>query len=190
MTDKAIEALKVLSENVRHKAGIEFGGLRDNEATRSAIVTLMEFARAALEAKAEPVADSRIVPVQPTEAQWSGLARDIIMWMDMGGRPTGESLYEHLDMCGRDIPQWLRDEVPNVNHVPPKGTRAAIIYKAMIMDMPAPPSTAEAQARALEGFAKKMRKEAEDTHFLNLARAYSVAAEQANAEAMRIREEW
>ncbi len=56
MTDKAIEALKVLSENVRHKAGIEFGGLRDNEATRSAIVTLMEFARAALEAKAEPVA--------------------------------------------------------------------------------------------------------------------------------------
>lgn len=45
----ALEALEKLRENVRHPAGIEFGGLRDNEETRTAIVALMEFVSAALE---------------------------------------------------------------------------------------------------------------------------------------------
>ena len=76
------------------------------------------------------------VPFQPTEAQWGGLARDIMMWLRLSGsgRPTGESLYEHLEMTGKDAPKWLLDEVPRTDHVPPKGTLCAIIYKAMLAD--------------------------------------------------------
>lgn len=74
------------------------------------------------------------VPKKPTEEMWSGLARDIVMWMNMGGRKTARSLFDHLDMIGRDIPQWLRDEpeLQHLDHVPSKGTRAVIIYYAMI----------------------------------------------------------
>jgi hypothetical protein len=76
----------------------------------------------------------RVVPVEPTEAQWGGLARDIVMWMDMGTRPTPETLFKHLERIGRNIPQWLRDEreMQHMNHVPSKGTRAVIIYRAML----------------------------------------------------------
>lgn len=80
----------------------------------------------------------RIMPVEPTEAQWGGLARDIVMWMDMGGRPTPEALFKHLGRIGRKVPQWLLDEIELqvMNRVPSKGTRAAIIYKAMLSAAP------------------------------------------------------
>jgi hypothetical protein len=73
------------------------------------------------------------VPIEPTEDQWGGLARDIVMWMDMEPK-TPRALFKHLERSGRDIPQWLRDEpdMKNLDKVPPKGTRAVIIYKAMI----------------------------------------------------------
>jgi hypothetical protein len=77
--------------------------------------------------------DHVVAPEQPTEAQWGGLARDIMMWMDM--RPlTPRALFRHLDQLGRDIPQWLRDEpeMQALDHVPSKGTRCVIIYRAMI----------------------------------------------------------
>lgn len=81
------------------------------------------------------------VPIEPTERQWGGLARDIVMWLDMVGR-TPRHLFKHLKMLGRDIPKWLRDEseMKNLDHVPSKGSRAAIIYRAMIEDA-APDST-------------------------------------------------
>ena len=77
-----------------------------------------------------------LIPREPTEDQWGGLARDIIMWHDMyeGNRRTPAALFLHLKMSGKDIPKWLRDEseMKNLDHVPSKGTRAVIIYKAMI----------------------------------------------------------
>lgn len=71
---------------------------------------------------------------EPSEAMWSGLARDIIMWMDTGGRKTPRSLFEHLDLIGRDVPEWLKNEAEfgNLDHVPSKGTRAVIIFRAMV----------------------------------------------------------
>ncbi len=70
---------------------------------------------------------------EPTEAQWGGLARQIIMWMDMQPK-TPRALFTHLERSGVDVPQWLRDEpeMQALDHVPSKGTRAAIVYRAMI----------------------------------------------------------
>jgi len=73
-----------------------------------------------------------LVPEEPTEDQWGGLARHLMMWLDLTGRPTGSNLYEHLDMVGEDAPYWLKEEIPDDDIVPSKGTRAAVIYKAMI----------------------------------------------------------
>ena len=90
---------------------------------------------AGLDLAAEAGLGSRMmVPVLPTESQWNGLARDLIMWMDLTQRPTGKSLYQHLEWAGREIPDWLRSEIPENDHVPPKGTRAAVIYRAMVED--------------------------------------------------------
>lgn len=68
-----------------------------------------------------------------TDAMWGGLARDIMMWLDFDTRPTAGSLLKHLENVGTHIPQWLRDEpeMQHLDHVPSKGTRCAIIYKAM-----------------------------------------------------------
>jgi hypothetical protein len=72
-----------------------------------------------------------IVPMEPTEPMWSELARDIVMW-DRFPRHTGADLHAHLRSLGRTIPDWLAKEIPDTDQVPPKGTVAACIYKAMI----------------------------------------------------------
>jgi len=79
----------------------------------------------------------RTVPIVPTEAMWGGLARAIMMWLDMAHR-TPRNLFQHLERSGHEIPQWLRDEpeLKNLDHVPSKGTRCAIIYRAMIEAAP------------------------------------------------------
>ena len=73
-----------------------------------------------------------IVPVEPTGEMWGGLARDIVFWTRLDGQPTGAKLYEFLRSLGRDIPDWLLKEIPDVDHVPPKGTVAVVIFKAML----------------------------------------------------------
>jgi len=69
---------------------------------------------------------------------WGGLARQIMMWLDFGDKRTPRSLFRHLEMSGMPIPQWLRDEpeMQALDHVPSKGTRCAIIYKAMLEAAP------------------------------------------------------
>ncbi|MDE2096348.1 MAG: hypothetical protein KGL39_03815 [Patescibacteria group bacterium] len=78
----------------------------------------------------------RLVLAEPSKEMWSGLARDIVMWTGMhcAGDLTPRNLFLHLERLGREIPQWLRDEpeMKSLDHVPSKGTRAVIIYKAMI----------------------------------------------------------
>ena len=75
--------------------------------------------------------------IEPSEAQWNGLARDLIMWHDMGNK-TPRALFDHLTMLRREIPDWLRNEpeMQALDHVPSKGTRAALIYRAMIAASP------------------------------------------------------
>lgn len=72
-------------------------------------------------------------PWEPTDEQWDGLARAIIMWLDMEPK-TPRALFDHLENSGHDIPQWMRDEeeMDQLDHVPSKGTRAVLIYKAML----------------------------------------------------------
>lgn len=75
------------------------------------------------------------VPFTPPEEMWDGLARDMMMWLDMNqGRPTPRTLFEHLKRAHTPIPQWLIDEpeMKNLDSVPSKGTRVVIIYKAML----------------------------------------------------------
>ncbi len=77
--------------------------------------------------------DLLLVPRIATEKMWNGLARAIVMWMDMHPK-TPRALFKHLESIGEPIPQWLRDELEmtSLDHVPSKGTRAVIIYRAMI----------------------------------------------------------
>ena len=73
-----------------------------------------------------------LVPVEPTEAMWGGLARDLMMWLDFGN-PTVEALRKHLSMLGREWPAWMDGESGmKGSGVPSKGTRATLIYKAML----------------------------------------------------------
>lgn len=78
----------------------------------------------------------RCVPLDPAEVQWAGLARDLMMWMDMchgsDTRPTGKRLYSHLNMKYDTIPAWLYDLIPDIDHVPSKGARVSAIYRAMV----------------------------------------------------------
>lgn len=81
----------------------------------------------------------KLVPAEPTEEQWGGLARDIIMWMQLCGndRMSGRGLHEHLHHhCGKAAPSWLFEEVPETDAALPKGTIAACIYKAMLATAP------------------------------------------------------
>lgn len=76
-----------------------------------------------------------LVPREPTEAQWSGLARSIMMWLDFDpSQKTPRYLFQYLEWSGVDIPEWLRkeSEMQALDHVPSKGARCAIIYKAML----------------------------------------------------------
>lgn len=77
-----------------------------------------------------------LVPAEPTEAQWGGLARDVVMWMECYQTRSADSLLKHLNRCGTDIPKWLMEEVKGGSHSLAKGTVAAIIYKAMLEDRP------------------------------------------------------
>jgi len=80
--------------------------------------------------KAEP---SLELPLNPPEEMWDGLPRQIMMWLDFGA-PTPANLFKHLERSGWAIPDWLRDEpeMKALNHVPSKGTRCVLIYRAMV----------------------------------------------------------
>lgn len=74
-----------------------------------------------------------IVPIEPTEEMWGGLARDIIHALDFNCK-TPAKMVEFLTNCGVKIPEFFGDEseLKNQDHVISKGTRAVLIYKAML----------------------------------------------------------
>lgn len=89
------------------------------------------------------------VPVEPTEEMWGGLARHLMMWLDFGN-PTVEALRKHLDMLNIEWPAWMDAESElRGSGVPSKGTRATLIYKAMLAAAPAQPA-AQGSVRTVE----------------------------------------
>lgn len=71
-----------------------------------------------------------VLEYEPSRSEWLDLPRDLIMWRDFQ-QPTGASLYKHLKAAGTPIPQWLVDEIPDIDHVPPKGTVAVCVHRAI-----------------------------------------------------------
>lgn len=94
----------------------------------------------------------KAVPLDPTEEQWGGLARSIMMWMDMSDGPKlPRDLLKHLERSGVEIPQWLRDEpeMLSLDHSMSKGSRCVLIYKAMLFDAPKAGGAAVEDIKAL-----------------------------------------
>jgi hypothetical protein len=73
----------------------------------------------------QPTADAKVE--LPTEAMWDGLARDIMMWLDMTPK-TPRALFKHLERTGREIPDWLRNEpeMQALDHVPSRAADGVI----------------------------------------------------------------
>lgn len=74
--------------------------------------------------------------IPPSDEQWGGLARALVFALEIYS-PTPTGILTHLRMSGVDVPQWLLDEpeMKRRDHVLSKGTRAVIIYKAMLHDL-------------------------------------------------------
>jgi hypothetical protein len=99
----------------------------------------------ALAVPAEPVArldpsgfdpsrsDMVSVPRDAPEIMWDGLPRAIMLWMDFS-KSTPRTLFHHLRCSGYEIPAWMEEEgeLLALDHVPSKGTRCVLIYRAMI----------------------------------------------------------
>jgi hypothetical protein len=100
----------------------------------------------------------KLVPEEPTEAQWGELARDIMLAFDMSCKSPA-LLLNFLKNVGREIPKWLLDEVrdPASTHVLSKGTRVVIIYRAMLAATPAPAPAVPVQEPAVpQGWVEQM----------------------------------
>ena len=83
----------------------------------------------------------KIVPEEPTEQQFGGMARDIIQWLRFteSKNQHSESLVKWLKDMGNEIPDWLykESEINHLSkHVISKGSIVAIIYKAMLAAAP------------------------------------------------------
>ena len=125
MVAKAAEAI--------FDAGMEWKAANGGDDATWADVPGEVFARAALTAIHPGLLDGSmvVVPREPTEEMWSGLARQLVLWRDMSDN-TGRGLYQHLKAAGWPVPDWLRKEIPDTNHVPAKGDVAVVIYRAML----------------------------------------------------------
>lgn len=83
----------------------------------------------------------RLVPFNPTQDQWGGLARAIVFWMRSypSNKHTPATLVEFMTSLGHAVPEWMGDETElrATDHVISKGTVAVLIYKAMLAAAPA-----------------------------------------------------
>lgn len=95
-----------------------------------------------------------LVPIDPTEEQWGGLARDIMMAFDLGGKSPA-SLLANMRLRWEELPEWMRKELhdPESTAVLSKGTRAVLIYRAMLAASPqaAQPPAADQQLELERG---------------------------------------
>ena len=127
------EALNDNQKKLNWLLGLEKETLADMAHQQSKIIEKLQKA-----AKAQVVPEGwKLVPIEPTETQFGGIARDIIQWLRFteSKNQHSESLVKWLRDMGNEIPAWLYSE-SEINrlskHVISKGTIAAIIYKAML----------------------------------------------------------
>ena len=74
-----------------------------------------------------------LVPREPSDKHMDGLARAIMLWMDMDERKTPKNLFKHLHNTGEEVPLWLSTLLfYGDENVMPKGMRCLLVYKAMI----------------------------------------------------------
>jgi hypothetical protein len=76
----------------------------------------------------------KLVPLEPTEKQWGGLARDLGKYMQMYDRYSPKSLKKFLDRFVGEPPEWLTKEVGNWESDAAFATAdlPVFIYKAML----------------------------------------------------------
>lgn len=87
--------------------------------------------------RALEAAGYRVVGPEPTEAQWGGLARAIVMWCQMTGPHTPVSLLQHLERTGETPPDWLlTDPEMLCLGALSKGTISAFVWRAMLAAAP------------------------------------------------------
>jgi len=88
----------------------------------------------------------QLVPFNPTEEQWDGLARAIVFWMRSypSNQHTPRTLVEFITSYGHAVPKWMEEEAELLakDHVISKGTVAVLIYKAMLAASPKPEGAA------------------------------------------------
>lgn len=124
----------------------------------------------------------KLVPVEPTEEMWGGLARDLMMWLDFDNK-TVEALRRHLAMLNVEWPKWMDDEDElKGSGVPSKGTRATLIYKAMLAAAPAAPVVQEEQESVAQKILDLILAECKYWHYRDEARRGGFAALYAKAK--------
>lgn len=76
----------------------------------------------------------KLVPVEPDEKQWCGLARHLGRYMQMNNRYCPKTLKKYFDRFIGEPPEWLTKEVGNWDseHAFATADLPVFIYKAMI----------------------------------------------------------
>lgn len=78
----------------------------------------------------------KLVPCNPTEEMWGGLARHLVKYMQSHDRYCPKTLGKYISrFIGiKNIPDWLNKEVPNweSDHAFATADLGVFIYKAMI----------------------------------------------------------
>lgn len=84
----------------------------------------------------------RTVPIEPIESQYFNDrsennivdARTVVKFMtgNSSGYLTGTNFYQYISWLGLKAPVWMESYIPNVNHVPPTGAFACVIYRLMV----------------------------------------------------------
>lgn len=75
-----------------------------------------------------------LMPIEPSDEMWDGLARAIVMGRDLGCYRTDE-MRKHLERSGYEIQDWLDLELSGTRHLS-KGDMCVLIYKAMFAARP------------------------------------------------------
>lgn len=80
--------------------------------------------------------DLMLLPVEPTEQQYGGLARHLGRYMQYHNRYCPKTLKKYFDRFIGEPPEWLSKEVVNweSDHAFATADLAVFIYKAMIND--------------------------------------------------------
>lgn len=78
----------------------------------------------------------KLVPCNPTEEMWGGLARHLIKYMQSHDRYCPKTLGKYISrfIGFKNIPDWMNKEVPNweSDHAFATADLGVFIYKAMI----------------------------------------------------------